>query len=196
MDERQYFIDAVLRYEELLETGTLLGLDTFVAGEPAHLRAELRAFLEFSLTIGDLDEPLALTAEQIARADTLIAQVQASFTASDASLTQLRSTHGLTVGRLARLLALPVDLLARIERGKVAFFTVPVKLVEQLATALELSEAAVRAAFYVAPPQASARLSAVDSVQESDEPVVSFAQALAESDPTAEQLATWGELDH
>lgn len=44
MKDRSYFIEAALRYEELLESGQIISLDAFVAQEPPEVREELRAF--------------------------------------------------------------------------------------------------------------------------------------------------------
>lgn len=194
MDERQYFVEAVLRYEELLEAGRQLSLDEFVAGEPEPRRAELRAFLEFNLTLGELDAPAALTPEQEARADAVIARARETWKQPDIArnLTQLRNAQRLTVGRLARQLKLPVDVLARIERGKVAAASIPPRLVRELADLLHESVAAVQTAL-TAPPTtaAAARLNAVDGTVEAAEPAVTFAQAFADSAPTPDQRATW-----
>ncbi len=197
MDERQYFIDAALRYEALLESGQPISLDEFVAREPATTRAELRAFLEFNLTLGELDEPIALTTAEEARADSIIARTRAAWPQGvpalpRRSLTELRKQHGVTVGRLARQLTLPVDLLARIERGKVAAATLPLKLISRLADALQETMETIRTALMVPPPQVSAaRLNAADGTLETEEPVVSFMQAFDESDPTPDEHAAW-----
>ncbi|MFO7166888.1 MAG: XRE family transcriptional regulator [Chloroflexota bacterium] len=194
MDERRYFIEAALRYEELLESGQQISLDQFVAGEPEATRAELRAFLEFNLTLGELDAPAALTPEQEARADAVLARARERWSQPVRNLTQLRSARRLTVGRLARQLRLPVDVLARIERGKVAADTIPQRLVQQLADLLQEQVATVQAALSAPPPQVTgARLSAADGTVEAEEPVVSFAQAFAESHPTPEQRDAWGD---
>lgn len=197
MDERQYFVEAALRYEELLESGQHLSLDDFVAGEPETTRAELRAFLEFNLTLGELDIPATLTPEQEARADAVLTRARERWAAPEAAgaqnLTQLRNAHKHTLGRLARQLKLPVDVLARIERGKVAVASIPERLVQQLADLLQEPAAAVQAALSAPPPHvAGARMNAADGTIETEEPVVSFAQALDESEPTDEQRATWG----
>lgn len=197
MEERSYFVAAALRYEALLEAGQQISLDTFVAREPAETRAELRAFLEFNLTLGELDAPAVLTAEQGARADHVIALARGAWEhelsgASAQNLTQLRDARQLTVGRLARQLKLPVDLLARLERGKVLVASVPNRLVEQFAQVLHASTSAIQAALLAPPPAtAAARLSAVDGIVEGEEPAVSFARAFAESEPTVEEQAAW-----
>jgi len=72
-EARAWFVEAALRYAALWEAGQPISLDTFVAREPAETRAELRAFLEFNLTLGELDAPAVLTPEQEARADHVIA---------------------------------------------------------------------------------------------------------------------------
>jgi transcriptional regulator with XRE-family HTH domain len=197
MEERSYFVEAALRYEALLEAGQPISLDTFVAREPAETRVELRAFLEFNLTLGELDAPAVLSAEQEARADHVIALARGAWEheisgASAQNLTQLRDARRLTVGQLARQLKLPVDLLARLERGKVLVASVPHRLVEQLAQVLQASTGAIQAALLAPPPAtAAARLSAVDGIVEGEEPAVSFARAFAESEPTAEEQAAW-----
>lgn len=196
MSERSYFVAAALRYEELLEVGQWMSLDTFVAQEPVETREELRAFLEFNLTLGEPDAPAVLTAEQEARAGHVIALAQGAWEhelsgASAQNLTQLRNARQLTVGRLARQLTLPVDLLARLERGKVLVASVPGRLVEQLAQVLQTSAHAIQAALLAPPASATVRLSAVDGIVEGEEPVVSFARAFAESEPTADEQAAW-----
>lgn len=194
MDERQYFVDAALRYTELLESGRQVSLDAFVAGEPAALRAELRAFLEFSLALGELDDPSALSPEAAARAESVIARAQAAWSAPAQNLTQLRSACGLTVGRLARQLRLPPDVLARMERGKVEPASVPARLITELATLLQETADQIREALAAPPPTvAGARLSAADGTVEREEPVVTFAQAFDESTPTPEQRTAWGQ---
>ncbi|PDW05113.1 transcriptional regulator [Candidatus Viridilinea mediisalina] len=197
MEERSYFVEAALRYEALLESGQLIGLDTFVAQEPAETRDELRAFLEFNLTLGELDEPAVLTAEQEARADHVIALARGAWehTISGApvqNLTQLRDAQQITVGRLARQLKLPVDVLARMERGKVFVASVPNRLIEQLAQVLHASRSAIQAALLAPPPATrSARLNAVDGISEGEEQAVSFDRAFVESEPTSEEQAAW-----
>ncbi|PDV97160.1 helix-turn-helix domain-containing protein [Candidatus Chloroploca asiatica] len=197
MEERSYFIEAALRYETLIEAGQMLGLDAFVIQEPEATRAELRAFLEFNLTHGELDEPAVLTVDQAARADHVIALVRGAWQHELSgtpvqNLTQLRQARQLTVGRLARQLTLPVDLLARLERGKVLVASVPNRLVEQLAQMLHASTSAIQAALLAPPPTtATSRLSAVDGIVEGEEPLVSFARAFAASEPTDEEQAAW-----
>jgi transcriptional regulator with XRE-family HTH domain len=197
MNERQYFVETALRYEELLEAGQHVSLDAFVAQEPAETRDELRAFLEFNLTLGELDAPVALTAKQDASADRVVALARGAWehelSGSPArNLTQLRDVYQLTVGRLARQLKLPVDLLARLERGKVTASSVPARLIEQLAQALQSSVTSIQAALLAAPPPiAAVRLSAVDGIVENEEQPVSFARAFAESEPTEEEHASW-----
>lgn len=197
MDERSYFIEAALRYEALVEAGQPISLDAFVAQEPAETRTELRAFLEFTLTLGELDAPAALTPNQEARADRVITFARGVWEHElsgmpTQNLTQLRQSRQLTVGRLARQLKLPVDVLARLERGKVLAASVPSRLIEQLAQVLQASTGAIQAALLAPPPvSATARLSAVDGIVEGEEPVVSFARAFAESEPTVEEQAAW-----
>lgn len=196
MDEQQYFVDAALRYEELLESGARISLDDFVAGEPAATRTELRAFLEFNLTLGELDTPALLTPEEEARANAAIARAVAAAGATPTTparnLTQLRGEAKLTVGHLARKLRIPVDLLARIERGKVAVSSVPQRLVQELGALLQVPVDTVRSAL-AAPPMAAGavRFNADDGLVEAEEPVVSFAEAFIAGDPTPEQHAAW-----
>lgn len=58
---RSLIIDAALRYEELLASGTITPIDVFAAqaipdADP-RLIADLRAFIEFNLTLGPLNDP-------------------------------------------------------------------------------------------------------------------------------------------
>jgi len=113
MKDRSYFIEAALRYEELLESGVVISLDAFVAQEPPEVREELRAFLEFNLTLGEPDEPAALTVTEEALADRALALAHAAWERElrgepMRNLTDLRRERQLSVGRLARQLTLPV----------------------------------------------------------------------------------------
>lgn len=196
MDEQQYFVDAALRYEELLESGQQMSLDAFVASEPEPTRAELRAFLEFNLTLGELDVPALLTPEEEARANAIIARATAAAggtaAAQPRNLTQLRGDAKLTVGLLARKLRLPVDLLARIERGKVAINSIPQRFVQELGSLLQVSADTVRSSLLAPPMSAGAvRFNADDGLVEAEEQVVTFAEAFAEGDPTPEQRTAW-----
>lgn len=200
MSERSYFVAAALRYEELLDAGQWMSLDDFVAQEPAATRDELRAYLEFNLTLGDLDEPAALSADQEARANQVIALAQGAWMqelsgAPARNLVDLRRGRNLTVGRLARQLQLPVDLLARLERGKVLAASIPARVIERLADALHETVAAVQAALVKPPPVvALARLKAVDGMTEAEEPAVSFREAFAQSDASAAERAAWADV--
>jgi hypothetical protein len=71
-NKRSYFIDAALRYEDILASGRIIGLDAFVAQEPLEMREELRDFLEFNLTLGELDEEAKLSPEEEAAADRIM----------------------------------------------------------------------------------------------------------------------------
>lgn len=200
MKDRSYFIEAALRYEELLESGQIISLDAFVAQEPPEVREELRAFLEFNLILGEPDEPAVLTSAEEMAADRVMALARAAWERELSgepaqSLTDLRKARQITVGRLARQVNLPVDLLARLERGKVRAVTIPQRLIERLAEALHTTTSAVQAALLAPPPvSAAARLSAEDGIVEPEEPMVSFAQAFAQSAPTDEERAAWADV--
>ncbi len=200
MKDRSYFIEAALRYEELLESGQIISLDAFVAQEPPEVREELRAFLEFNLILGEPDEPAVLTSAEEMAADRVMALARAAWERElrgepAQSLTDLRKARQITVGRLARQVNLPVDLLARLERGKVRAVTIPQRLIERLAEALHTTTSAVQAALLAPPPvSAAARLSAEDGIVEPEEPMVSFAQAFAQSAPTDEERAAWADV--
>lgn len=108
------------------------------------------------------------------------------------NLTDLRKARHMTVGRLARHLKLPVDLLARLERGKVRVATIPERLIERLADALQTATSVIQAALLAPPPASTgARLNAEDGIVEPEETVVSFARAFADSAPTDEERAAW-----
>jgi transcriptional regulator with XRE-family HTH domain len=200
MKDRSYFIEAALRYEELLESGQIISLDAFVAQEPPDVREELRAFLEFNLTLGEPEEPAVLSRAEEAAAGRVMALAHAAWERELSgepvqNLTDLRKARQVTVGRLARQLKLPVDLLARLERGKVRVATLPERLIEHLADALQTTTSAVQAALLAPPPvSTTARLNAWDGIVEPEEPAVSFAQAFAESAPTEEEHAAWADV--
>lgn len=200
MKDRSYFIEAALRYGALIESGQVTSLDAFVAQEPPEVREELRAFLEFDLALGELDEPAVLTADEEAAADRVMKLARVAWeheltNKPPQNLTDLRKSRKLTVGQLARRLKLPLDLLARLERGKVRAATIPERLIERLADALQTTTATVQAALLAPPPMsATARMSAEDGIVEPEEPVVSFAQAFAGSDPTEEERTAWADV--
>ncbi|GIW03114.1 XRE family transcriptional regulator [Roseiflexus sp.] len=199
MKDRSYFIEAALRYEELLESGQIISLDAFVTQEPPEVREELRAFLEFNLTLGELDEPAVLSPTEEAAAGRVMALTRAAWEREllgepAQNLTDLRKSQQITVGRLARQLTLPVDLLARLERGKVRVATIPERLIERLAEALQTTSSVIRAALLAPPPiSANVRLNAEDGIVEPEEMIVSFAQAFADSAPTEEEYAAWAD---
>lgn len=197
MDQAQYFVDAALRYDELLETGQLISIDDFVAREPVDIRQELRAFLEYNLTLGAFDESVMLDADDVKRISTALGQARAilptnSSTEPVATLNELRKQHNVSLRRLSQQLRLPVDVLDRIQRGKVTVSTLPQRLIDELAEALATSAAAVRAALQSPPPSAvTARLSAKDGVIESEEPIVDFKEAFNEAEPSDEEFQAW-----
>lgn len=200
MKDRSYFIEAALRYEEPIESGVVISLDAFVAQEPPEVREELRAFLEFNLTLGEPDELATPTATEEALADRALALANAVWERELSgepvrNLTDLRRERRLSVGRLARQLTLPVSLLARLERGKVRVTTIPERLIECLAHALHAPVTAIRAALLAPLPiNASVWLHADDGIIEPEEPTVSFAQAFADSAPTEEERAAWADV--
>lgn len=199
MDEDQYFIEAAMRYEALLEEGRLVSIEEFVAGEPAHLRAELRAFLAYTLD-SELDDTIQeLTPQEQALAADVLAQARVTAPGASApspstpmrTLVELRDAHDLSTRKLAQRVNLPVDLMAKIERGGVLAASIPAKLVARLAEALAEAEDAIRAA--LAGPQLSAavKLSAKDGTTVSGEQPVAFAEALQRSAATPEQRTEW-----
>lgn len=81
-----YFIDAALRFEDALDADPSISLESFVAGEPAERREELRAFLIFNREHGPLGQPddrePVLPPDVIARANAVIAQATADWITS------------------------------------------------------------------------------------------------------------------
>jgi transcriptional regulator with XRE-family HTH domain len=198
-DREQQLVDAAMRYQRLLGSATPPSIPEFVATEAPDLREELAEYLELILAVEQPREPIVLSAEEQALADRAgqrasqrFAQRMGAVAPAARSLTALRNERKQTLGALARRIDLPVDLLARIERGAVAAGTIPARLVTALAAALERAEAEIQAA--LAMPQAAAgavRLSAEDGVEPVAESVVSFAEALEASTATDAQKAAW-----
>ena len=196
LDKEQRMTEAAMRYLMQIERGQIVSIPEFVATADADLRDELEPYLELMLAIGDIAEPVALSAEEHALADAAGQRVHARFfgqaAAQPRTLTEVRKERRLGVNALARRLNLPPDLLARIERGGVQSVTIPTKLIARIAEALNQTEAAIRA-MLVGPTMSTAgiRLSAQDGTVTRSEDVVSFIQALQESGATADQRAEW-----
>jgi DNA-binding transcriptional regulator YiaG len=198
-DRDQTFYEAAARYEELLRTGRVVGIREFAAGYAPELRDELAEYLELGLALGDLPLAQTLTTEEQSAVDRVAARMRERLQAQAApapvqTLTQLRGGAKSSLGAFARQIKLPVDLLARIERGAVDPTTIPQQLVERMAEALGRAADEVRGA--LAQPQlapAGVRLNAQQGTQPAAEQVVSFAEALAQSSATPEQRAEWSE---
>jgi hypothetical protein len=197
LDRDQLLFEAAQRYEALIEGEPLVSIPDFVASVNPELREELATYLELVLAIGDLTPPTTLRADEQALADRAVGQMQERWKARAAhpslqTLTQMRSTLKLTLAALARQLNLPVDLLARIERGGVDAATIPERLVSRLADVLGRASADIRSA--LAAPQlapAGVRLSAEPGTVRRPETAVSFAEALAASTATTAQRQEW-----
>jgi transcriptional regulator with XRE-family HTH domain len=192
MDREQRLIANTARYLALLEAGSPPQLAAFVALAEPDVRAELAPLLEALLAEG---EPLAMplsAAEQAAaeHAERRVRQ-RVLARARQRTLTEARKERRLTVGALAAQLNLPVDLLARIERGGVLPETIPARLVALLARALGEAEDAMLALLAAPPPAAAVRLHARDGAAPAAEAHVSFAAALRQSAATPAQRATW-----
>ncbi len=199
LDREQQLVDAAMRYRALLAGPEPVSIRAFVATVDEELREELAEYLELMLAVGEPHEPIILSAAEEGLAERVAERtrdrLQQRLTAPQLaaqSLTSLRNARKLSLGNVARQINLPVDLLARIERGGVLAATVPGKLVTALASVLQQAETDIRAA--LAAPQLAptgVRLSAQAGTQVTGETVVSFADALAASSATDAQKAEW-----
>ncbi len=210
-DNDRLFIEAAARYHASIQSGGPLSISEFVASYNPDMRDELAEYLELTLALGDVGPVASLSVVEQRMADraaerararwraraappepALAAAAEPAPAAAAATLTQLRSARKLTLGNLARSINLPVDLLARIERGAVQATTIPDRLIARLADALERSAADVRAALGASPLSPSpVYLSADQGTSVAAEEVVSFADALAASGATHSQRAEW-----
>lgn len=199
LDREQQLVEAAIRYQSLLAGPQPVSIRDFVATVDEDLREELAEYLELILALGQPSEPIVLSAEEQAVANRVAERTRDRFqqrlTASQPSsqsLTSFRTARKLSLGAVARQINLPVDLLARIERGTVAAASIPGKLITALATALQQAEADIQSAL-ATPQQAlgGVRLSAQDGMQVKGEAVVDFAEALATSTATDAQKAEW-----
>lgn len=195
-DRDQQLVEAAMRYLALLRSDQPVGIDAFVATVDPQLRGELSDYLHDVVAIGLPPAPRPVSAHDQAMAETVAARVrernlQRMQGARMQRLTDLRKARKLSIGALARQLNLPPDLLARIERGGVIAASVPPTLVTRLAELLAQTDVQMRAALAAPPAPASTRLSATDGTVVEQEPVVSFADALAASAATPAQRDAW-----
>jgi|GEM_PF-1356276 len=196
-DQEQLMIDAAIDYLALLDAHTPTRIDDFVATADPALRAELAAYLEFVLAVGQPGEPIQPTPAEQAISERVTARVHTRLRSRLQSLpprtlTAARAAHKLSSAMLARQLDLPVDLLVRIERGGVQAATIPPKLIALLATTLQQAEADIRAMLLApAPATEGMRLSARSGTVAASEVAISFDDALRASTATPSQRATW-----
>ncbi|GAC1549930.1 MAG: hypothetical protein NVS2B7_25970 [Herpetosiphon sp.] len=195
LDKDQQLIDAAIRYLDQLNDDHLTSIDAFVASAPPAIREELAPYLVDVLHTGDPAPTGPLSDAEQAMADRVTARVQRRITAEPVqrrNLVTIRTARKQSVGAVARQINLPVDLLARIERGAVAASSLPARLIARLATVLGTAEEEIRAALTAPPMAASAvRLSARDGTTPPPEAILSFADALAASTASPEQRAEW-----
>ncbi len=179
--------ETMARYLDALDAGTPLMLDQ-IAPDPV-LRAQIEAALAEGLPV----PVYAPSPAERSAANTVALQLQTQLRQRLASqtLTALRTARQFSLGALARAVDLPVDLLARIERGGVLAATIPAKLVAALAHALAAAEAEVQAALAIPPRAAVARLSAHDGTTAQKEQAVAFVDALHASSATRSQRTHW-----
>jgi hypothetical protein len=197
-DHEQQMIDAASDYLALLDARAPLRIDDFVATADPALRAELAAYLDFVLGVGQPCEPVQPTPDEQAIIERVTARTYTRLysrlqTPPPRTLAAARIARKLSSAALARQLDLPVDLLVRIERGGVQAATIPHTLLALLAAALQQAEADIRAMLAApAPATDGLRLSAHSGTVAPPEVAVSFDDALRASNATPAQRATWG----
>lgn len=192
----QQLTDAAIRYLALFQEGAPPNIAVFVQDYPLTFRDELAAYLEFVLAVGEPMEEVSLTPEEQAAVERSWQRthdrIAERLRPAVPSLTETRKKRSLSTGRLAKQINLPVEVLARIERGAVVLGTLPQLLFARLAAELEMTEAAVRA--MLAAPAAGAagtRLSAQDGTARAEETPIPFAEALDRSTATPVQRSEW-----
>ncbi|MBA3947671.1 MAG: XRE family transcriptional regulator [Herpetosiphonaceae bacterium] len=216
LDQEQQLLAAATHYLARLNAGDLISVEAFAATVDPDLRTELVPYLLDVLDSDDPLEPITLTPAEQALAERVTARTLARLAELRAApmqtLTAVRASRRLSVKALAQRIDLPVDLLARIERGGVAVTSLPGKLIARLATALAQTEAQMRAVLQVPPadwgkisPQlreapasytsrlapSGVRLHAQDGTVPQAEQVMTFADALLVSTATSAQRAEW-----
>lgn len=197
-DRDQELIEAAMRYLALLRTDQPLGIDAFVATVDPGLRDELQSYLRDVVALGVPPVPSARSAQDQAMAEVVATRVrernlQRTRAPRAQSLTELRKASKLSIGALAKQVNLPPDVLARIERGGVLAATIPSGLVARFVQIFAQTDAQIRAALDAPLALAPTRLSAADGTIAAQEPVVSFADALAASAATPAQREAWSE---
>src|ERR671933_415013 len=133
LDRDQQLMEAPRHYTELLEGDRLVSIADYVATVDPDLREELAPYLELLLAVGPLDAPPALTTQEQALAERAASHFRARWkertvAARPQTLTEVRTARKLSLAAVARQINLPVDLLARIERGGVDAATIPDRL--------------------------------------------------------------------
>lgn len=197
-DREQQLAEAATRYLALLDSAAPQSIQQFVATVPQDLRDDLAEYLEFVLASGRSTELViptpaerAIADRVAARIDARLAQIMPGVTPTR-SLSAIRSARRLSPARLAALVNLPVDLLARIERGGVEAATIPARLISRFAQTLKETESVIQASLGMAPPLVSgSRLSAPDGIVREREQPVPFDEALRMSSATPDQRAEW-----
>ncbi len=198
--ERQ-LSEAAIRYLALFEEGLFPNLDEFIAAEYPQLQSELKPYIEALLDEEMPPDPVLLAAEDDALWQSEQPHAQAQFEqlmrlAFAPTLDEARQARRLTLGKLARSLDLPMEVLDRIERGSVLLGSLPSRLFQRLAEVLQQTEAEVQAMLEAsqrhAAPHAS-YLSAADGTRLDAEPSIPFQEAMAASSASPEQRRLWSE---
>lgn len=195
--------EAAMDYLALFEQGGLPNLDDFVASADPDLRGELKAYIEAVLLVELPMTPIELTPAE----HTLLTSIQPwqtdqfkklmnqTFTAT---LHEQRQQLGLSVGKVAKLLKLPVSVLARLERGAILIDTLPARLISSLANILQQTVPDFERLLVnsqkisgSAPSATHTYLSAQDGTDIENETPITFAEALHLSGASADEIKEW-----
>lgn len=180
-------------------SGDTAALERLAAAYPEHEHA-LTAFALLDLALPTRPTNAALDAARALLATSLKERVLAAIAPVEAPAPALagiiaRAQELQMSGRdLARMVDLPRDVLAQIDRRLIAVATLPQRLLARLAVALDVSAESVRR--YLAADGPAARVAAFNYAKAPPRAgvAVSFAEALAASDlATPEQRAVWQE---
>lgn len=201
MNDDQWLIELGMRYLESIEQGEETDTATWLEGVEPHLWAEVQTYLEALYQAGDPFEPIELTEDERAFAQSMAGYEQRRlrellYGEAPRTLTDVRKAANLSVGKLARRLNLPIGLLDRLERGGILLSTLPARLTRQLAEALSQTEDQIQALLHASQRNGQTRqasyLSARDGTTLEAEAPLAFADALERCLPTAEQRHEWG----
>jgi hypothetical protein len=198
MNEHETILEQAMdAFVEVYAAGTLTDVATFLSAYPDEVHADMRAFIAEYLAMQVDIATLPVDEEALAAVDSARARMLEALRHPDMSLTKLRQAKDLLPDEVAEQINLPIDFVARLERGGIDLLSIPRRrmelLVTRLADVLGRSAQEITSALWM-PPRAAAplRLSADDSTVLPQEERMDFAEALERSvGLTSSMRAEW-----